>query len=94
VRPALLAAAAMAAAALPFIGDRSLAQEVSNNVAAGLDIAEPGADAYEAARHALEHRVKHFGLRCGDVAMCASCMARAWHRATTQEMAFACGGAV
>lgn len=93
MRLAIIAAQAMAAAALPFIGDRALSQEVANNVAAGLDIAEPGADAFEAARTALTHRVRHFGLRVGDVEMCAICMARAWGRTVMQEMAVTTGSA-
>lgn len=44
-----------------------------------------------AARQVLEHRVRHFGLRVGDVSSAAACMARAWSRATTPEMAVTTG---
>lgn len=84
-------AQAMADAALPFIPAWDAA-ECANNIAQVLAIGE---DPVETCTDALRHRVRNFGLRCGDIGMAAACMAVAWRRATDDAglaMRGACGG--
>lgn len=83
---ARIAAQAMAAALRPFVHSAAIAAEAANNCAAALSIAD-GADATEVARGILAHRIRFFSLQVGDLEMAATCMGRAWHRATTPEMA-------
>lgn len=75
---ARLGAVAMAAAAMPLLGEESAARELANNVA-GVLVLEP-LDPETTSKTFIRHRMAHFGLRCGDVDCCARVMARAWNR--------------
>lgn len=68
----------------PYVADVP-AHELANNFVCGLlnDTAEPS----DVATEMIRHRIKHFGLACGDVECCARVMAVAWARCQPAQAA-------
>ncbi len=75
MNPLTILATRMARAAAPYLGDLP-ALELANNVAsfAPADITEGNVEA------AIQHRVRCFGLACGDVTLCAEAIVTAAKR--------------
>lgn len=69
-------AQALAEAARPYLGDS--AEELANNLACW-DTEDLGVPTVAAA---IQHRMVHFGVRCGDVELCATDIVRAAGRFT------------